>query len=227
MHGRGVSLAELRREIVRGRELVEEVFARPCIGIRTGCGFYRGFQGERERLAVIAEGGVKYLSSDLRGPGDSIPSGLQQAYWYDEEGFPNLLEMPGHGWHDNVLKSPSFNRLCLPWPVYVPWGIPNRPTQTPEEEFQVQRVWIDRAVALGLDYVSLIYHPHSLYRLSEDGRLLDLLMRYVKALGLPTTTYTALYQRYAANPDSVPGRTAWQWEDEIVRGEFRVGLAGG
>ena len=81
MHGPGISLDELRKEISLGIKLVEEGLERPCIGVRSGCGFFNGLQRERERLGVIAECGVKYLSSDLRGPADSIPSGLQQAYW--------------------------------------------------------------------------------------------------------------------------------------------------
>lgn len=225
MHGPGVPLEEVRREVALGKQWVEETFQRPCIGTRPGCGFFRGMQGEPERLAIFVECGMKYISADLRGPADSIPSGLQQAYWYDEEGFPQLLELPGHGWHDNVLKAPQEFHLRLSWPLAMAWGIPNRPVRTPEEEFTVQRVWIARAATLGLDFVSLVYHPWSIYRLSEDCRIVELLMRYVKELGLPTTTYTALYQRYAAQPQSVPGRNSWDWGSQTPQGPLRVGLA--
>jgi peptidoglycan/xylan/chitin deacetylase (PgdA/CDA1 family) len=40
LHGAGVSLDELGREIERGLRLVEEVFERPCVGVRSGYGFY-------------------------------------------------------------------------------------------------------------------------------------------------------------------------------------------
>ncbi len=221
MHGPGVSLEDLRVEIGRGVQLVEETFGRACIGVRSGCGFFKGMQGERERLQVIWDCGVKYLSSDLRSHADSIPSGLQQAYWYDEEGFPELLELPGHGWHDNVLK--SFQpRLFLAWPPALAWGIPNRPTTTPEEERIVQATWLDKAISLGLDFVSLVYHPHSIYGMSEDCRVAELLVQEVKARGMPVVTYTQLYQRYAAAPESVPGRDAWRWDEGLQDKPFQM-----
>lgn len=220
MHGPGISLEELRKEISLGKRWVEEVFERECVGIRSGCGFYGGMSGTPERLQVIAEEGVKYISTDLRGPADSIPSGLQQAYWYSEEGFPDLLELPGHGWHDNVLKSKDQAWLLLPWPRFLEWGIPRRPAETPEEEFEVQKVWIDKALALGLDYLSLIYHPHSIYRISPDCRSIELIMKYLIDRGVSTTTYTAMYQRYAAQPEMTPGRTAWTWEGERLTGSL-------
>jgi len=216
MHGSGIGLEELRDEISLGKKLVEDTFGRECLGVRSGCGFYRGLQGERERLKVIWECGVKYISTDLRGPADSIPSGLQQAYWYDEEGIPELLELPGHGWHDNVLKS-SEPRLCLSWPPVLMWGIPNRPPRNPEEEVEVQKIWIDKAISLGLDYISLVYHPHSIYRMSQDCRTMELLMREVKRRNMPTTTYTELYRFYSSHPDAVPGREAWDWEAQYER----------
>ena len=210
MHGPGISVDQVREEIALGKRWVEDVFERPCIGVRSGCGFYRDLQGEVERLRVIAETGVRYISTDLRGPADSIPSGLQQAYWYDEEGQPDLLELPGHGWHDNVLKSQGGRSfLSLPWPPFVPWGIPNRPPRTPEEEFAVQRVWINRAREQGLDFISPVYHPHSIYRMSPECTTTRLLLEYVTSEGIPTTTYTDLYERYARDPGTVPPRNSW------------------
>ncbi|MCC7492521.1 MAG: polysaccharide deacetylase family protein [Fimbriimonadaceae bacterium] len=219
MHGPGVDLTELRREITLGREWVERVFERPCIGIRSGCGFFEGFQGEAERLAIIADCGARYLSSDLRGPVDSIPAGLVQAYWYDLEGQPDLLELPGHGWHDNVLKAQGGHQwLCLPWPPVCDWGVPRRPPESPEEECAVQCAWIDQAVTVGLDFCSPVYHPHSIYRMSKDCRIVGLLMDALAERGLSCTTYTALYERYRADPTSVPGRDAWRWEDQTPTG---------
>ncbi|NLC56379.1 MAG: polysaccharide deacetylase family protein [Armatimonadetes bacterium] len=222
MHGAGVSLEELRREVTLGKQWVEDTFERPCIGTRSGCGFFRGMRGERERLAVIAECGVRYISTDLRGPADSIPSGLQQAYWYAEDGFPELLELPGHGWHDNVLKTSPGSWLALAWPPVLTWGIPNRQVRTPEEEVEVQRRWIERAVACRLDYIGLVYHPHSISRQNPECRVTELLMRTVQEMDLPTTTYTALYERYAAAPQSVPGDAAWPWEAQAEDGSLRM-----
>jgi peptidoglycan/xylan/chitin deacetylase (PgdA/CDA1 family) len=50
MHGPGLNLNELRKEISLGIELVEVVFERQCIGVRSGCGFFNGLQGEPDRF---------------------------------------------------------------------------------------------------------------------------------------------------------------------------------
>jgi hypothetical protein len=148
------------------------------------------------------------LSAELRGPGDTVPGRLVQAYPYDEEGIPELLELPGHGWHDNVLKG-LYPGPWLAWPPVLRWGIPDRAPRTPEEEPAVQRVWIERASALGLDYFSPVYHPHSVYLSGPDCRIIELLIRHVQQSGMTTTTYGALYDAYSA----VPGRNAWTWDD--------------
>ncbi len=223
MHGPGVTLQELRREITLGKRWVEDTFERPCVGVRSGCGFFRGMRGQRERLEVIAEAGLRYISTDLRGPQDSIPSGIQQGYWYTEDGFPNLLELPGHGWHDNVLKAPQRFRLCLAWPPVLRWGIPNRPVRDPDEEMVVQRAWIGRAATANVDYLSLVYHPCSIFRQSPDCRVIELLMRHMKEQGIPCTTFTTLADGYHAAPETVPGDAGWRWENELETGPLEMG----
>lgn len=46
VHGPGVGLEELGREIELGIRLVEDVFERPCVGARSGYGFHGGLRGE-------------------------------------------------------------------------------------------------------------------------------------------------------------------------------------
>jgi hypothetical protein len=121
---------------------------------------------------------------------------LGQAFHYDEEGFPDLLELPGRLARQRpqgLLPRPAA-RLA----VHPPLGHPRPGPRTPEEEFAVQRVWVDRALALGLDYISPVYHPHSVYRTSPDCRVVELLMRYARHQGMATTTYGGLYHAYSA-----------------------------
>ena len=217
MHGPGVTLEELDRQMRLGMERVEQVFERPCKGVRSGCGFYRGLRGNTERVRVIRDAGVEWLSSDLRGPVDSIPGGLVQAYTYQDDGAPGLLEIPGHGWHDLVLVDFDEKLLRMSWPLGVQWGIPNRPPRTPQEEFEVHRVWIQKAIELGLDFYSPVNHPHSVFHMSAECKTMELLMQYLAAEGIPTTTYTALYEQYTAKPESIPGACAWSWDDEMAR----------
>lgn len=183
--GPGVSPEQVHEEIHRGKALVEQCFERPCLGLRPGCGFEAGLRGAPEVLAEIAGAGLTYVSSRLWGPHSTVPAPLVQAHSYAEEGFPQLWEFPGHGWHENVLKGHNATpgRLLLWPPVYPEMQLPGY-VRTPEEEFNVHRFFIDRAMAEGLEYVTLIWHPWSLYRFDPAMKMVELLLDYVAQQGL-------------------------------------------
>ncbi|MEI6501279.1 MAG: polysaccharide deacetylase family protein, partial [Armatimonadota bacterium] len=113
-HGPGVTVEEAEFEIAEGKRLVDEVFERNTIGFRPGCGFENGFGGEPERLELFRRHGVKFISADLRGPLGTIPNDMAQAYRYEADGYADLMEIPGHGWHDNVLKAWTAHATFFP-----------------------------------------------------------------------------------------------------------------
>ena len=104
-------------------------------------------------------------------------------------------------------------------------GNPKPPGAHAEEECAVQRVWIDRAVCLELDFVSPVCHPHAVYHMSAQCKSIELIMQYLAAEEIPTTTYSALYQRYQSNPGSIPGPDVWNWDaemEDVRTQEFRM-----
>jgi hypothetical protein len=58
-------------------------------------------------------------------------------------------------------------------------GDPRPGSAHTEEELAVQRVWLERAVALGFDYFSPVYHTHSIYLSGPDCRIVEML-RHVR-----------------------------------------------
>lgn len=194
--GRGVSAEQVHEQIARGKQLVEECFERPCIGLRPGCGFETGFSGAPEVVAELASAGLGYVSSQLWGPHTTVPAPLEQAYSYAAEGSPDLWEFPGHGWHENVLKGHNATpgRLLL-WPPLYPETLLSRYVSTPREEFEVHRFFVDRAAADGLEYVSLVWHPWSLGRFDPDMQMLELLFDYVRGLGVDFARFADLRSR--------------------------------
>lgn len=193
--------ATRRREIMLGKEWVEQTFQRPCVGLRPGCGFHNALRGDKWLLDTVADAGFGYVSSLLWGPETTLPALLVPPFTYAEDGHPALWELPGHGWHENLLKAHNLTvsvKRILAWPSPMPEAIRLTPIHTPEEEFAMNRLFIDRAVALGLPYVSLIWHPWSLARFDPAMRMLDLTFAYVRELGLEATTYQAEWERARA-----------------------------
>jgi len=195
-HGPAVSLEEMEEEVARGKQLVEDTFGRECLGLRTGCGFHQGLQGLPERLDILWRNGIRFVSSDLRGPFDSIPAGLTQAYWYEADGYPELLEIPAHGWHDNVLKGYTQNITLFP-PLY-PFAIPQQIPTTVDGAFAHEKLWVDQAIAEGLEFFSPCLHPWSLYRFDPQIGTVDRMLDYLGERGIPVSTYADLYRRWAS-----------------------------
>ena len=186
------------RNCGRGKEWVERTFDRPCVGLRPGCGFANGLRGDPWLIESVMETGFQYVSSVLWGPETSLPALLEAPFTYAEDGFPELWELPGHGWHENLLKAHNLTdkvQRILAWPPAYPETIPARPVATPEEEFAIHRMFIDRAVDMGLPYVSLILHPWSLARFDPEMKMLELLFTHLQTHNIPTTTYQAEWKR--------------------------------
>jgi peptidoglycan/xylan/chitin deacetylase (PgdA/CDA1 family) len=194
--GPAVSLEDKRKEIFDGKAIIEKVFGRPCIGLRPGCGFEKALHGADDVLALVKEAGFKYVSSLLWGKDYSLPAMLNQPFNYQSEGYHDLWEIPGHGWHENLLKNNNKMgpaRITL-WPPEMPEAIPLKYVTTPEEEFAVHRIFIDKALSEKKTFVSLIWHPWSLDAFDPDMKMLELVFSHVQKMGLNATRYGDLYK---------------------------------
>ncbi len=194
--GKGLPKEEAAAEIKRGKEAVEAVFERECLGMRPACGFPDGLIGAPHLLRTVRDVGLRYVSSAAWGPDHSLPAPLRAPFRYDEDGFPDLWELPGHGWHENVLKNhtPLPRKRLLLWPPSVPDAVPPGFVATPEEEFAVHRTFVDRAVELELPYVSLIWHPWSLARSDPQMHMLELTFQHVREKGLEAATFAQMLE---------------------------------
>ena len=203
--GSAVSMDERRKEIFKGKEAVERIFERPCIGMRPGCGFDNAFRGEPKVLELVREAGFQYVSSLLWGPDYSLPALLREPFNYDAQGFPDIWELPGHGWHENLLKDHNRwgpRRLTL-WPPPFPEAIPNGFCKTPRDEFEVNKVFLDKALETDKPFVSLIWHPWSLGKFDPDMKMLELTFTHVQSLGLKTCTYAQLWEYVSGSGKSL------------------------
>ena len=190
-HGPGISLEEMEYEVAEGKRLVDEVFECDSIGFRPGCGFENGFTGAPDRLEMFRRHGIKFISADLRGPLGTIPNDMAQPYAYEADGYGDITEIPGHGWHDNVLKAWTAHATYFP-PVYD-FALPPRAPQTVVELFAQEGRWLEHACETGLDFVSLVQHPSSIVRFGAGVDPIELLLVRAKQLGMTFTTYLGYY----------------------------------
>ena len=198
--GPAIPQEEKREEIFRSKKAIEQVFERSCIGLRPGCSFDDALRGATDVLSLVQEAGYNYVSSLAWGPDYSMPALLRRPFRYDAEGFSEIWELPGHGWHENLLKDNNNwgpKRLTL-WPPVMPEAIPAKFVETPEDEFAVNRVFLEKAVERDKPFVSLIWHPWSLHSFDPEMKMLDLTFTHVRKLGLKPCTYADLYRKVSA-----------------------------
>jgi hypothetical protein len=198
--GPAASAEEKREEIFRAKELIERVFERPCLGLRPAVGFDNGLKGAVDVLKLIREAGFKYVSSLLWGPDCSMPALIQEPFHYGADGFADVWELPGHGWHENLLKNHNrwgSRRLTL-WPSPMPEAIPAQFVKTPADEFEVNRVFLEKALQTGKPHVSLIWHPWSLHSFDPEMKMLELTFAHAHKIGLKPCTFADLCRQIAA-----------------------------
>jgi peptidoglycan/xylan/chitin deacetylase (PgdA/CDA1 family) len=102
---RGSSVEEAREDVRRGADTVRAHLGVDPIGLTAPWCYYRGLGDRPDMLAVLREDGVRFVRSDGRDEHDWQPLPLDvQPYWYDFIGFPDILEIPTHGWHDCNIR---------------------------------------------------------------------------------------------------------------------------
>jgi peptidoglycan/xylan/chitin deacetylase (PgdA/CDA1 family) len=173
---RGVSIEETRAEVGKTNALLAEHLSVQCIGLTGPWCYYRGLRDRPDILQVLWEEGIRFTRTDGRNERVWHPVALDlQPYWYDALGFPEMLEIPIHGWHDCVIRDE-----VLGWDDVDGYVDSVRP-------------YIDRAAAEDKVF-SLCQHDWSSIRADPQMRATEALIRYAQDQGLRLMSYRAYYE---------------------------------
>ena len=188
------------QEVRKSKDIIEQFFGCDCLGFRPAFGFDQGLGDDQELIDEVAAAGYRFVSSLLWGPETTLPALLVPPFTYTEKNHPELWELPGHGWHENALKATNMTdspvRLLLfpmPWPEITP----SRPISKPEEEFEINKKVIDRAIEMEMPYVSFIWHPWSLHQFDPAMNAVASTFQYVKDIGMEFSTFDREWKRAA------------------------------
>jgi peptidoglycan/xylan/chitin deacetylase (PgdA/CDA1 family) len=173
---RGVSLDETRQEVRKTNQLLHEHLDVACIGLTGPWCYYRGLRDRPDILEVLWEEGIRFTRTDGRNEHDWHPVSIDlQPYWYEALGFPEMLEIPIHGWHDCVIRAE-----VLGW-------------EDLEGYVESVKPYIDRAAAEGKVF-SLCQHDWSSIWADPEMRATEALLCYAQDRGLRCMTYRAYYE---------------------------------
>jgi peptidoglycan/xylan/chitin deacetylase (PgdA/CDA1 family) len=108
-------------------------------------------------------------------------------------GKPELLGLcrkAGYQYSSSLLWGPEETMPAL---LHAPHPMPEAartsPVKTPREEFDVHRLFVDKAMQVGAGSVSLVWHPWSLRRFDPQMTMLEWLFSYIGEKGLPVATF--------------------------------------
>ncbi len=186
-----------RTEIVDSKKRLEDIFGNELTGFAAPYAYTDGFRKQKHILELVQEAGYKYTSSMCWGPDYSLPAPILESFTYQNEGFGNIWEIPKHGWHENILKGhTSVSKVkILQWPsVYPPAAIPKDFVKTPQEEFEVNKCFLELAKKENKQHLTLAWHPWSLGKMDNGMKVLDLTFSYVRRQGFKTGTFRDLYR---------------------------------
>lgn len=210
----------IAEEITRGAQAVREALGRPCRGVRPAEGAGAGFRGWAANLSAMRDAGLRWSSAYVRSTyGDTAPGDLCGPFRYADDGYPDLLELPAHGWPDAALKArrgagAGAQQRIVRWPS--PFAYPDGLVETPEDEIAVHGATIAAARDAGLPYCCLAFDADSTVRPQDpQARVVDLLIDHAAEEGLALTTLDELAGRFAgadpaalAAPEVPPSRAA-------------------
>jgi len=102
---RGASLDDCREDIARASEIMEHVLGARPVGLAGPLGYYRGLSDQPDVLAILDELGIRFTRTYTRNARDWSPVAFEvQPFRYDVQGYPQILEIPGQGWPDRILR---------------------------------------------------------------------------------------------------------------------------
>jgi peptidoglycan/xylan/chitin deacetylase (PgdA/CDA1 family) len=176
-----MSRGELHDELIRTSDLIFKYFGHRPIGFCAPGNYYRGLHGRTRLLAALWEEGYQFIGTDgMDARGFPFPAPMTQPYWYTEDGFPDLLEIPITGWHCNALfNSGHQNNNWQPAPAFPDGSILETLPVTVEEGFAARKREFDYAIVHGLIYAPCM-HPWSVYRFDPELKHLDWLIQMAK-----------------------------------------------
>jgi hypothetical protein len=185
----------LKLELVDSKYLIEDTFGREVIGFTTPAGFPRGLVGQKRLLQALWDAGYRYIRSVGMGPFNTIPAPLTQPFWYGDDGYPELLELGLHAWHDNVLSGQPF---AVHWPPLLPWGYPAKLPGTAYEMYAAYAPGIEFVVENNLLTYVPCFHPWSIYRVDRKALHIELLLTHAVSR-MPVVSCTECYETVSKN----------------------------
>lgn len=164
-------------EIAQTSEVIERVLGTRPIGLAAPLGAYRGLSDRPDILRRLSALGIQFVRSHTRNFRDWYPVAFEvQPYRYAAQGLPHMVEIPGQGWPDNVLREA------------LGADRPERYTEHVKKD-------LDYVVAKGLVWSAMQCDWSSIQH-DPQMRATRAILEHAQQLGFKAQTHRAFYEAY-------------------------------
>jgi peptidoglycan/xylan/chitin deacetylase (PgdA/CDA1 family) len=166
----------IEHEVRATSELLARYLDVECIGLRTPHGYHMGISDQPRALEMLSRAGIRFVSSWGRNAEGGNPTPFElQPYWYSEQGYPGLLEIPFQGWLDAT------------------WFEQNGPTDA-DGYLAVLTAAVDKVRADDLVY-GVCFHDWAMVHYHEaERRWVRRFLEYAISSGVPVLSYRGFYE---------------------------------
>lgn len=99
------TLEKIREEVAKASALLKGAVGVDCIGLTGPYGYYRGLADRPDILNILHELGIRFTRTYARNERDWQPVSFEvQPFWYEAQGFYDILEFPVQGWQDCLMR---------------------------------------------------------------------------------------------------------------------------
>ena len=178
-HKQGASLPQIRDELEKTQALMRDLLGLECRGLTGPWAYHQGLAPRPDILQVVYESGIRWVRTNGRDSRGCNPTPFsEQPFFYDEQGYPDILELGVQGYQDDFYwERFDDRRHGSTYPDYLlatleevsrhdwVWNVCSHDHGTPTKEAfdATKAVWlgplIARAKELGIRMVS----PEELY----------------------------------------------------------------
>ncbi len=185
---RSGSIEQIAEEVDKANRVLKERLGVTVTGLTTPWGYYRGLGDRPDLLAILHGNGIRFVRSWMRNEKDWVPNPLEvQPFFYECQGFPDMLEFPMTGRHDcdwsrslgfeprefdNVQDYAEYVAGQLEIVAEHDWAWPynqhDHSTMRHDPEMVVIRRLIEKARELGMEVA--LYRDYYKQRMAEKER---------------------------------------------------------
>ncbi len=183
-----LSEKEFAEDLARANDALEDILDVKPEGFRTPVGYDKDISDNPRLLFDINHLNLSYVSSDLRSSRslNAVLGRKRQPHSYQNVGFPGIVEIPSHGWQDNVFTQEHSNRFF------------SREPDSAAEIFDHYDGLFEKAASMRLDIVNvaLTLHPWAIMEYDPELEIHLKLIDSARKKGFEIKTYRDIADIY-------------------------------